>query len=233
MRTLDYRDYLRKGVVLHQWIERHWLGMPGPVQFDDDELALWWARFCGTDLSALPARRDPELSLVAPLGRFRLYARFDLLASDPDTGEFVIVDWKTIRGGSAPATRTLRERVQTRVYLYVLATAGAPYNAGRPLQPDLLRLRYWLANFPESPWVDIGYSAPEFEADGRMLDALADDIARRQGEADFPKTDDLRHCAACSYRTLCQRDAQLAGAELTLLDDDPPDDREAPEFLDY
>jgi CRISPR/Cas system-associated exonuclease Cas4 (RecB family) len=233
MGALDYRDYLRKGVTLHQWIERHWLGMPGPAEFDDDELALWWARFAGTDFSDLPARRDPELSLVAPLGRFRLYARFDLLASDSETGEFVIVDWKTLRGDKAPSMRSLRERIQTRAYLYVLTIAGAPFNEGRPIQAAQIHLRYWLANFPEQPWVTIEYTPAEVEADRRLLEGLVGDIAQRDGEAAFPKTDEVRRCAACAYRTLCQREAAAAPGDDPELDNDPPDERDIPQFIEY
>jgi len=233
MDALTYREYLRKGALLHQWIERYWLGVPSAesglpsndqssspgkresaLGIDDAELSVWWARFLATDFSALPPRRLPELELVAPLGEFRLYARFDLLATGGPGDPLVIVDWKTLRGERAPGYDFLQRRMQTRVYLYVLATAGAPYaDVDGDLDPARGVMRYWLANYPEQPWVDIGYGPAEHRADYERLLAIAHDIASRPDEAAFEKTADERHCAVCTYRTLCHRGAGSALVE--------------------
>ncbi len=66
-------------------------------------------------------------------------------------------------------------------------------------------MRYWLANFPETPWVEIDYTQAEYERDRDFLTQLVADIARRK-PAEFELTTDTRHCAACTYRTLCHRD---------------------------
>jgi hypothetical protein len=213
--VLDYQNYLRQGAILHRWIERYWLGISTSAPAtQNSELAVWWSRFLAADFSGLPEQRLPELELVAPLGEHRLYARFDLLAIDPSSTErvgagrgsrAVIVDWKTLRGENAPSYPFLKNRLQTRVYLYVLATAGAPFNDGAPFEPEHCAMRYWLANFPERPWLEIGYSRAEYEQDRVRLLALAQDAARREGEAQYEKTDDERHCTYCNYRTLCHR----------------------------
>jgi hypothetical protein len=210
----EYQDYLRRGALLHRWIERHWLGIPNSeLATQHFELSVWWSRFLAADFSGLPEQRLPELELSAPLGEFRLYARFDLLALPPhpsplpqgEREKIVIVDWKTLRGGNAPSYDFLKRRLQTRVYLYVLATAGAPFNGGEPFAPEQCVMRYWLANFPERPWVEITYSQAEYAQDAARLLALAQDAAQRNGEAQFPKTDDERKCTYCVYRTLCHQ----------------------------
>lgn len=253
MDALTYREYLRKGALLHQWIERYWLqvrglesrawspendaltrdsglgtpdsrlGTPGlGLGTQDPELSVWWARFLAEDFSALPPQRVPELALVAPLGDTRVYGRFDLLAFDDSSesagrGDVVVVDWKTLRGERAPTEAFLRQRAQTRVYLYVLATAGAPYNGGRALAPEQCVMRYWLANFPEQPWVEIRYSQAAYEADRAWLLAQVQDCARRAAAAHvedaFEKTLDERHCTYCTFRTLCRRNGAPDGAE--------------------
>lgn len=240
MDALTYREYLRKGALLHQWIERYWLGVPSvesqaqgndpvsPPGTDDAELSVWWSRFLATDFSTLPPQRVPELELVAPLGEFRLYARFDLLASGGAGQPLTIVDWKTLRGERAPGYDFLKHRVQTRVYLYVLATAGGPYahesDGNQSIEAGSCEMRYWLANFPEQPWVEIGYSPAEYRADYERLLAVARDIASRPDEAAFEKTADERHCAVCTYRTLCHRgsgvgqDWPAADAEARVID---------------
>lgn len=240
MEALTYQAYLRRGVILHRWIERHWLGMNGAPQSppttvadaadsDEMELSLWWQRFSSADLAGLPPLRLPELALVAPLGDALLYARFDLLALPSDnnhaTGhnsDIVIVDWKTLRGNAAPGERFFRNRLQTRIYLYVLATAGAPFNGGQPIAPERCRMRYWLANFPDRPWVEIGYSQAEYEADARQLSALVSDALSRRRRDAFERTANEAHCQYCNYRTLCQRQP-IAGFA-------PPD--ESPALID-
>ena len=74
-------------------------------------------------------------------------------------------------------------------------------------------MRYWLANFPEQLWVEIGYSRSEHLDDQSRLLGLVQDIARRDGEGQFPKTEDERQCVYCVYRTLCLRRG-APGAEL-------------------
>jgi CRISPR/Cas system-associated exonuclease Cas4 (RecB family) len=216
MDAQTYQGYLQRGALLHRWIERYWSGIPTSnleLGTQHAELGLWWSRFQATDFSGLPVQRFPELELSAPLGDYRVYARFDLLALHPhanllsegDSVGAVIVDWKTLRGDTPPSHEFLKRRLQTRVYLYVLATAGAPFNGGQPIPPEACAMRYWLANFPERPWVEIRYSRAEYVQDAALLNALAANIKSRSGQDQFPKTDDVRHCTYCTYRTLCHQ----------------------------
>jgi len=230
--AVDRQAYLRQGKTLHRWIERRLQGLPGGAEIAtsvDLELAVWWERFLATDLSALPARRTPELEIACVVGGARLYARFDLLAVDDDDGA-VIVDWKTLRGQKPPPQIFFRDRLQTRVYLYALAAAGAPFNGGRPFDPARLRMRYWLANFPEHPWVEVPYSRADFEADGRRLTTMVAAIRARSGHAAFEKTERLQTCALCDYRTLCARGGAVDAA--AYIDDEPADDGDPP-ALEY
>ena len=255
---LEHQAYLWRGTVLHRWIERYWLGVPAQAS-GDAELSVWWARFLRTDFGDLPPQRMPELALVAPLGDYLLYARFDLLAlpvqkpvdhraqKPPDhpetqmtqvkgreeTGNHpervegrlpvseqpvegdravseqraVIIDWKTLRGERPPRYQVFATRLQTRIYLYVLATAGAAFNAGLPFTPEQCSMRYWLANFPEQPWVNVPYSAADYERDQQQLLQLMHSAATREGEDQYEQTDDERRCATCTYLTLCRRKA--------------------------
>ncbi len=230
-----YRDYLRKGAAFHRWVERHWLGLPaadGATAADlaaDAEFALWWRRFEAENFSALPVTRIPELEVLAPLGEFALTARFDLLAVDEVSGRAVVVDWKTMRGERAMRSDFLRERVQTRVYLYALAMAGGPYR-GEVDGPPGCEFHYWMANAPGDRWVRFVYDLASFERDRAYLTSLSVDAAARDGEAEFEMTDDQRRCATCMYRTLCRRsDAQMHAAEW--VDDDQ--EFESAETLEY
>jgi hypothetical protein len=202
---LEYQAYLWRGTVLHRWIERYWLGVP-PLATDDAELNIWWARFTRESFDALPAQRIPELALVAPLGNYLLYARFDLLAFNPGS-RAVIVDWKTLRGERPPRYSVFAERLQTRIYLYVLATASAAFNGGQAFAPEQCSMRYWLANFPAQPWVDVPYSADAYEHDKQTLLAMIERIAHATDAAQFGMAEVGQGCTYCTYRTLCQSQA--------------------------
>lgn len=222
--ALQYREDLRRGALFHRWVERYWLGLPDPPDLGDPTLARWWERFIQTDFSDLPSQRLPEVELVAALGAHSLYARFDLLALSPpgaDEPRAVIVDWKTLHHPEALPFAFYKNRIQTRVYLYVLATAGSAFVEGRPLKPERCCLRYWLVNHPGDPWVEVSYSQEEYERDREQLGALiASILARREEEAAFEMTSDERHCTYCTFRTLCRRSGEPADAL-------PPDEDEA------
>ncbi len=128
---LGYEAHLARGRVLHHWLARHHLGLemePIVAATPDPNLQAWWRAALHFDRAALPqGLREAELPVVVPLGRYRLYARYDYLALDP-AGDAVIVDWKTLE--TRPSAKVLRQRVQTRVYLYTLVAAGHVLTGG-------------------------------------------------------------------------------------------------------
>ncbi|MFN3704759.1 MAG: PD-(D/E)XK nuclease family protein [Thermoflexales bacterium] len=232
----DELDYLRQGRTLHRWIERHWLNIsPSNAQWEraPSTLRQWWERFRQTSFDHLPPIRQPEVELVADLGGYRLYARFDLLAYDEALESVVIVDWKTMGFPQPPSYDFWCKRMQTRVYLYVLVTAGAALFAGRAPAPERCSIWYWLANHPEAPWVRVPYTQAAYELDRRQLGELVAEIARRKDEQDFEQTLDQRQCARCVYRLLCQRTS--SSTTDWLLDDDLPlpDDIASVQELEY
>ena len=148
---------------------------------------------------------------------FRLAAKYDLLAGAAD-GRTVIVDWKTARRRADPAT--LRQRLQTIVYPYVLveASAGLPWG---PVRPEQVEMLYWFTATPGQP-ISFRYDAAQHEANGHRLHQLLAELLATRGEADFPKVADTeanrRHlCAYCVYRSRCNR-GEAAG-DLDALDD--------------
>lgn len=195
--------YLERGRVFHQWMVRRGLRLPMEAIVDscgDEELRAWWRAAEGFPWHGLPPHGEPELAVVVPLGRYRLYARYDLLALGDD-GEVVVVDWKTLQ--RRPKERTLRERMQTRVYLYSAVCAGEVLSEGARVDPDRTRMLYWFTNHPEEPGV-VAYSRSAYERDREELTALVERIAGL-GRDEFPSADDPRQCVGCHYRSLCRQ----------------------------
>ena len=204
--------HLLRGRIFHQWMVRRQMGLPMDRMAaccPDPDLARWWAAAERFPRHALPqGLQVAELPVVAPLGEYRLYARYDLVALDPG-GEAVVVDWKTLE--ARPHPRTLRERMQTRIYLYTLVALGDVLTGGEPIPPARASMLYWFANHPDEP-ATVRYSLDEYLEDGAHLVALANRIAHLPREEYLP-TDDPLQCARCNYRTLCNDTAAPATGE--------------------
>jgi len=93
--------------------------------------------------------------------------------------------------------------LQTRVYRYLLARAGAHLNAWQPLDPAQIEMIYWFAEHPEAP-VRLPYDAAQYHDDEVYLTDLIEQILSLNEDA-FTLTEDERRCAYCPYRSYCDR----------------------------
>ena len=218
---LQYQQQLARGVVFHRWLERAHLGLPVSEQVaasNDLELQSWWRAWLTFDETTLPQDvRQAELPLVVPLGRHRLYARYDLLTLDR-SGRAVIIDWKTLR--TVPPLAVLRNRLQTRIYCYILASAGTVFTEVSQLKPEQISMCYWFANDPQAT-VYLPYSRTLFDADQQLLNSLVAEIDSLP-EQGFTLTEQRAQCARCNYRTLCERatDSTSLAQGIDWLDED-------------
>ncbi|NDJ78941.1 MAG: PD-(D/E)XK nuclease family protein [Chloroflexi bacterium] len=209
---LEHERHLGRGRQFHRLIERHQLGMePDLLErgLTDPDLRAWWHAYLGfTELHAQPGERYPELALTTDLRASRIMAMFDLLLVVP--GErAVIYDWKTYR--RKPPRQWLAERLQTRVYPYVLARAGGGVFGGE-LVPEQISLVYWVASEPDAPEV-FDYSSAQMQADEAYLAQLIDAVTSRDPGSTWPLTFDEKRCRFCEYRSLCDRGEEAGQAD--------------------
>lgn len=203
----EYERLLEQGLRFHQLAQRHSLGFPEAELargIDDPDLRRWWRNYLEAPPPDLPtAVRRPEVTLSAPLGGFRLTARYDLLALDPQR-RAVVVDWKTNQ--KRPDSAALAGRLQTRIYRYVLVEAGTTLNSGQPLAPEQVTMIYWFAAYPAQPEI-LPYDSAQHAADAAYLADLVARIAAHAAsdEHEWPLTPDERRCRFCTYRSLCDR----------------------------
>ena len=213
--ALESERHLQQGNAFHRLVHQHLLGIPEEQLSSaaaDEDLRHWWTNYLTLPPADLPATRYPEVVLSAPLGGYRLVAKYDLVAVDAGQ-RITIVDWKTYR--KRPRLKWLGERLQTRVYPYLLVQAGSQLNAGRPPRPEQVEMIYWYANFPRMP-ERFPYDAARCEADTAYLASLVEEIegeVERLGEADFPLTFHERRCNYCPYRSLCERGVEAGVIE--------------------
>jgi len=218
----DQERLMEHGTEFHLLVQRHILGISvDKLAPQEQPLSDWWDAYLTFPPEDLPTvRRLPETQLTTPISAgHRLMARYDLLAVDP--GErMVIVDWKTTL--SRPSRDILAQRLQTRVYPFVLAEAGV-HLFGGPVPPEAIHLVYWFAEAPTQPEVFL-YNSAQYAKDRAYLgDMVAEILA--QTDPVWPLTTDDFHCKYCVYRSLCERGIRAgrlenAGLEATALDVD-------------
>jgi len=218
--ALEFESYLRQGALFHRMVQQHQLGVPLErlaQLINDDDLSRWWVnytRFVNTQgglgsLTSEDARCYPEIVLSASVGSFRMVAKYDLVVIAPD-GSVVIFDWKTSR--KRPRRRWLAERLQTRVYPYVMVRGGSHLNHEVDIQPDRVEFVYWFADHPEEP-ERFSYTQEKFQEDHNEISELIESILGLD-EQGFSLTQDHRRCLFCVYRSLCGR-----GEKAGMLDD--------------
>ena len=205
----EHERRVQLGTVFHRMVQQSLLGVPVErltVPASDPELQAWWESYLaddpvarhGGDVSSATVRT--EVSLVGSVAGYRLTARYDVLVvSAGETA--VILDWKT--SDRPPNGAWLRERLQSRVYPYVLVQAGAHLNGGEPVRPRQVDMVYWYPGFPEQT-MRLPYSSPLHADNGRYLKDLVDTIAGLE-EGGFVRTDGERACLYCPYRSYCDR----------------------------
>jgi len=210
--ALENERHLLEGQHFHRLAQQHLLGVPTEKlarMANTPNLGRWWENFINAkDLTGL---RDlsglyPEVTLSAPLGDFRLVAKYDLIAVTEDE-KIVIYDWKTYR--KRPRNEWLSARWQTRVYRSLLAAAGSQLNGGRPIVPERCEMVYWFSNFPDDP-ARFPYNEVQYKRDWDALVRLTEEI---QSASSYPLTDDRQKCAYCPYRSYCDRGIQAGNLD--------------------
>ncbi len=209
--TLENEKHQKEGEYFHRLVQQHLIGIPAEqiAKFaNTGNLQRWWENFQNSkDLTGL---RDlsglyPEATLSAPLGKYRLLAKYDLIALQD--GKATIYDWKTYR--KRPRNEWLAARMQTRVYQALLVKAGAHLNSGKPFEPEQIEMIYWFADFPTEP-ARFAYTSAQFKRDWDLLIKLSDEITTAPS---YPLTEDRQKCLYCTYRSYCERGVQAGTME--------------------
>jgi len=213
---LDHERNMDLGIQFHRLVQQHQLGIDEDNltrMVTDEQLQAWWQNYLQHPPKNLPDQRHPEILLSGSLEQRRLIGKYDLIAIEPGQ-RAVIVDWKTSK--HTPKRQWLQEKLQTRVYCYLLTKAGIHLNDGKALEPEQVSMMYWFANTPETPEI-FQYDATQFADDEIYLSDLIRTIERLEAES-FTLTDNERHCRFCAYRSLCDRG--IAAGDLNDLEDD-------------
>ncbi len=124
----EFERLIQRGQRFHRLAQQYLVGLPPErlaliAAADEDEcLPLWWRNFVETIPPRINGDCYIETELAAPFHGFRLVAVYDLISVSPN-GKLTIYDWKTSL--RRPNSASLRNRMQSRIYPYLLTQAGA------------------------------------------------------------------------------------------------------------
>lgn len=201
------RDYLkadqltRMGSEFHLTVQRVAQGLlpiERAISNADGEIQLWLQRF--RDTVRLPAEGTvyAEMRLTMRQADVLWNGKIDLLTVDG--GGLTIYDWKTAR--KAARREACAAAPQTGLYRALAVENRVDLGLPADVFPRL-RMAYWFANFPDRPIEFDDYSEAAYREDLRRLEAYAA-LMRSEDEADYPRTQDLKTCSWCRYRTYCR-----------------------------
>jgi CRISPR/Cas system-associated exonuclease Cas4 (RecB family) len=215
--VLENERRQREGQLFHRMVQQHLIGLPAQKLArlaHTPDLMRWWKNYLGYNFELSDYSQHTELTLAAPVGIYRLLAKYDLIAVRPGERVF-IYDWKTTH--KRPRDEWMAARLQTRVYRAMLVHAGAYLNEGNPFPPEQIEMIYWYADFPSEP-TRLSYNVAQHKRDWEALTGLINEIGNHRH---FPLTTDEKKCAYCPYRSYCNRGGkagtmdEMAETELT------------------
>lgn len=222
---------MQRGDRFHHMVQQYLLGVPEEnlsrmaAADEDENLQRWWQNFLDWAPRNLTGALNVEITLSSILDRFRLTAIYDLVLVHAD-GKATIFDWKT--SPKRPTRTRLLERLQTRIYPYLLVLAGKTLNNGYGFQPEQIDMIYWFAEPDQAP-ERLVYSTQQFVEDGQYLLTLVNQIQSFTPQ-DYKMAESGQPCGFCVYRSLCSR-GERAGDLASGLDDNA--ERDGQNELDF
>jgi hypothetical protein len=199
----DQEELIALGERFHLMVQQYFAGLPAEsisTGIENPILMEWWNQFLKKQLLALPGKKISENLFTIPFEAYRLTAKFDLLFIQQDD-LIKIYDWKTSQ--HTPRSKWLAERLQTKVYPFVIASLLPSLFLQREIKKDNIEMIYWYPAFPEFS-LSFPYSQETFLQDQEYLSNLVNEIARKE-ESDFNLTSNEKTCKYCRYRSLCDR----------------------------
>jgi len=204
--ALEFEQRGLTGGRFHRLIQQYLLGIPEDrlteqaVADPSPEMMTWWEDFLQNVPPWLDGTRFVETILSTGLAGHRLVAKYDLVLVQP-SGKLVIFDWKTSQ--KRPKEQWLAERIQTRLYRFLLAHSGSVLSGAAEISPEQIEMNYWFTSQPEIP-INLPYTSSQAEQDLAFFTGLIQEISNLPDDG-FSRTADLAQCKYCIYRSHCDR----------------------------
>lgn len=224
---LQNERQMAEGNLFHKLIHQYLLGVPKSrissllEAENNPNLNNWWNNFIFSidskllDCSAF-TQTYPEFTIAQNVGSAEFIAKVDLVGLSGD--EIHIYDWKTTR--FKPNRSTYENSIQSILYMALMPGSVFARKFGSGPIFDKIKMTYWFANYPNQS-VNISYTSDKHQAGITYLSTLVREV---HTEEVFPKTEDIRICSRCIFRSYCDRGVKagnLSELDNELFEDGP------------
>ncbi len=205
---------LEMGNDFHLLAYRYFMGIEDEANNlgrENGELAGWLESLKNSFKIVKDYKYFPEYKLRMSDSLIRLEANYDLIILKDNVLE--VWDWKTHPGkpgtGSVKAKRSLRDSLQTLVYLFVLKEQ-ARLVAGREISCENISMYYWQPDFPHI-LEEIKYGVKQHEEARNSIEARIGKITGYDYSM-FDKALYGKHCKYCEFNWFCNNERIDFGA---------------------
>jgi CRISPR/Cas system-associated exonuclease Cas4 (RecB family) len=203
--VLEMEELIAHGRQFHFLAHQLFAGVPQSSiknAITDATLREWFDRFVIFYDQQSWKQNLSELQITSHLNHHRLIAVYDLIVETND-GKIAIYDWKTSL--HPPKKEFLKSKMQSLIYPFILfenMQSLFPSSANSDL--SVISMTYWYPAFPET-LISFEYDLETHQHNRDLLQNLLEEIHERMQTMQFHKTDNLRMCKYCQYRSLCDR----------------------------
>jgi hypothetical protein len=207
--VLEFEHHLQLGSQFHQLVYQYLNGLSENIlihSINDPDLHSWFNNFLAYYHNLDFKQTLAEFSIRVPIQHYQVIVVYDLIAVAKDDN-LQILDWKTAR--KKPRKDILSGRIQTILYPYAALEACDHFLPGYPCSPERIQMSYLFVQQTADNVITFNYSQEQHTRYKKYLEDLIKEIQSRE-PASFERTDDLRRCKYCVYRSLCER-GDIAG----------------------
>ena len=204
--VLEYENRMRLGTDFHHIVHQYLSGIDAEKLKQlslSQELNYWFVNFQKFFTSHKFNHYSSEISITLPFQENIIKAVIDFVGVNEED-QLIIAEWKTSE--FLPKKEIISNTVQSILYPYMI------YECRKNIFPDInidhedIEMIYWFPNYPEI-LIDLKYSQEKHDLNHRYLADIINRIQNTRSDA-FNKTENLKICSYCEFRSLCERGIQ-------------------------
>ena len=201
--VLEVEKKIELGSQFHTIANQYMCGIPKEsitAEIQNNEMKTRFTNFIGFFSNLEKNDYFSEFRLIMPFQGYHLIAIFDVLCLTKDK-KMMIIDWKTTT--IPPKKEYFKEKIQTVLYPLLAYECRKSIYPLLEITAEDITMKYWFPVFPQNS-IDFSSLADHLENDRVYIADMIKEIENTD-EGNFFKTDNMKLCKFCQYRSLCER----------------------------
>lgn len=196
----EYYENMSLGLDFHLLAERYFTEIPCHIPSEiahEEQLSSWMNRLKRTVPLEAGNRYLPEYEIRMAKGHLRLQAKYDLLLLKPE-GTIEIWDWKTEE--REITMKEAEKKIQTMVYLYVLAENAEPLLQRKPVDGNI-KMIYWQPHIGKR--LEIYYNREKHLYNEKKINEILEKLEEYDFSNFLLSKGHGQNCSYCEFKNLC------------------------------